>query len=247
MTETPRHGRPYETWRLRVRAALIGLAGLTTLTAGALLLVTFPRAASEERAFQEASTCRRTSTRDCARAAWSTVESVRIHRGKGSGGWVMVAGTDEAAGKTTFTGITNFLDQVQPGDQVVGTIWRGRIIVLGNDRAAQRTDSHPVGDAQFAAGTGTALLLLGGLGVHVSQWSLRRQETSAWRRSAVLSRSAWAVGLLSAWSFLLPMLLQSRSTDLDVYFALWTPAVLARRRSWPVGAAVVVRRRARGE
>lgn len=227
MTAAPRHGRPYEKWRLRVRAALIGLAGLTALAAGALLLMTLPRAAAEERALQVATACQGTVTRDCVRAAWFTVESVRVHRGKGSGGWVVVSGTDEAAGETRFTGITDFLDRVQPGDRVVGTVWRGRIIVLGNDRAAQRTDSHPVGDAQFAAGTGTALLLLGGLGVHVSQWSLRHEETAAWRRSAVLGRSAWALGLLSAWSFLLPMLLQSWSTDLDIYFALWTPAVLA--------------------
>ncbi|MFJ5830583.1 hypothetical protein [Streptomyces sp. NPDC093089] len=210
-----------------MRAALIGLGGLTALTAGALLLVTLPQAAADEGAFQGATVCRGSATRECVRAAWFAVESVRVHRGKGSGGWVVVSGTDEAAGKTTFTGITDFLDQVQPGDRVVGTVWRGRIVVLGNDRSAQRTDSHPVGDAQFAAGTGTALLLLGGLGVHVSQWSLRHQETSAWRRSTALSRSAWAVSLLSAWSFFLPMLLQGRSTDLDVYFALWTPAALA--------------------
>ncbi|NML51572.1 hypothetical protein HHL19_16015 [Streptomyces sp. R302] len=227
MTGTSRHGEHGARWRLRVRAALIGIGGLIALAAGVLLLVTVPRAAAVERALQEALVCRGSAAQDCVRTAWFTVESVRIHRGKGSGGWVVVSGTDEAAGETRFSGITDFLDQVRPGDRVVGNVWRGRIIVLGNDRAAQRTDSHPVGDAQFAAGTGTALLLLGGLGVHVSRWSLRHQAASAWQRSTALRRTGWAVSLLSAWSFFLPMLLRRQSADLSVYFALWTPAALA--------------------
>ncbi|MFF5933652.1 hypothetical protein [Streptomyces sp. NPDC012508] len=227
MTRAPRHGKPYDTRRLRIRAVLIGLAGVSALVAGTVLFAWLPHAVAEERAFRAATECRGAATTDCLRAGWYTVESVQVHRGKSPGGWVVVSGPDEAAGEVEFSGVGDFLDQVRPGDRVAGTIWRGRIIVLSNERAAQRTNSHPAGDSQFAAGTGTALLLAGGLGVHLSQWSLRHQEAAAWRRKpAALGRSTWAVGLLSAWSFLLPVLLHGRSTDLGVYFALWTPAAL---------------------
>lgn len=210
-------------------AVLIGLAGVSALVTGTTLFTWLPHAVAEERAFRAATECRGAVTRDCLLAAWFTVEFVQVHHGKSPGGWVVVSASDEAAGEVEFSGVGDFLDQVRPGDPVAGTIWRGRIIVLSNDRAAQRTDSHPAGDSQFAAGTATVLLSAGGLGVHAAQWSLRHREAAAWRRRkpTALGRSTWAVGLLSACSFLLPLLLHGRSTDLGVYFALWAPAALA--------------------
>lgn len=201
---------------------------MAVLVAGTVLLVSLPQAVAEERAFRSATECRGAATRDCLRASWFTVESVQVHRGKDPGGWVRVSGADKAAGQVTFTGVGDFLDRVRPGERVAGTIWRGEIVVLSDEDAAQRTDSHPAGNSLFAAGFGIILVLGGGFGLHASQWWLWHQEAAAWRRTPVaLTRSGWAAGLLSAWAFLLLLLLHERDASLGIYVALWAPAALA--------------------
>ncbi|MFG2334321.1 hypothetical protein ACGFMM_32625 [Streptomyces sp. NPDC048604] len=228
VTPDPRHGKPYAKTRLRIRAVLIGLAGSAALVAGTLLFTRLPHAVAEERAFRAASACRGTVTGDCQRAAWFTVDSVRVHRGKSPGGWVEVSGSDEAAGEVRLSGVSAFLDQVSPGDRVAGTIWRGEIIALWEGESGQRTYAYPEGAAQGSAGGGIILLLGGIRGVHVSQWYLRHHEAAAHRRRPhPLARSGWAVAGLSGWTLLLLLILDGWDPAIETFTAIWAPTSLA--------------------
>ncbi|MER6996645.1 hypothetical protein [Streptomyces sp. NPDC000410] len=228
MTWAPRRGKSYDRLQLRVRAALIGLAGAAALVAATLLFARLPHAVGEERAFRVASECRGAVTGDCLRAAWFTVDSVRVHRGKSPGGRVEVSGPDAAAGEVTLSGVSDFLDQLRPGDRVAGTIWRGEVIALWEGEAGQRTDAYPEGAAQFSAGGGVILLLGGGWGVHASRWHLRHRETAAHRRRPhPLARSGWAVAGLSAWTFLLLLVLDGWDPAIGTFIAIWAPTSLA--------------------
>ncbi|MEU8524048.1 hypothetical protein AB0C77_00370 [Streptomyces sp. NPDC048629] len=228
MTRASLHGKSYDRVWVRIRAVLSGLAGLSALVAGTALFALLPHAMSEERALHAATESPGTATRVCLRAAWFTVESVRVHRGKGPGGRVEVSGSDEAAGEVTFSGVSEFLEQVRPGDCVAGTIWRGEIIVLWEGEAGQRTDAHPEGASQSAAGVGIILFLGGGWGVHASLWHLRTREPSAHRRRPhPLARSGWTVAGLSAWTLLLLLVLYGWNRTMGAFFAGWIPAALA--------------------
>ncbi|MFF9013582.1 hypothetical protein ACF09C_11540 [Streptomyces sp. NPDC014870] len=139
-----------------------------------------------------------------------------------------VSGSDAAGGEVTFSGVSEFLNQVRPGDRVAGTIWRGEIIVLWKGDAGQRTDAYPEGAAQSSAGVGIILLLGGGWGVHASRWFLRDHEPAVHRRNShPLARSGWAVAGLSAWTFLLLLVLDGWDLTLGTFVAVWTPTTLA--------------------
>ncbi|MFI8520949.1 hypothetical protein ACIGEZ_24465 [Streptomyces sp. NPDC085481] len=228
MTTGRRHGKPYSTRRRRARDVLVGLAGLIALLAGSALLVAWlPHAVAEERAFRSASVCRGAPAEDCLYAAWFTVDSVDVRRGKQPGGWVRVSGPEEGAGRVEFSGLGDFLESVRPGDRVAGTIWSGEVVVLSDGAAAQRTLSHPVGDPLVAAGSGILLILGGGTGTYVSWGRLRSDERSArpYRRAA-LTADACTLAVLGAYTFVLMVVLDGRDEDLGTFLALWTPAAV---------------------
>ncbi|MEU7033558.1 hypothetical protein ABZ958_07735 [Streptomyces sp. NPDC046237] len=244
MTAGRRHGKPYSTRRRRAQDLLVGLAGLVALLAGSALLVAWlPHAVAEERAFRSASACRGAPAEDCLYASWFTVESVHAQRGKQPGGWVRVSGHEEGAGRVEFSGLGEFLEGVRPGDRVVGTIWRGEVVVLSEGAAAQRTVSHPVGDPLFAAGFGILLVMGGGIGAYVSWGRLRSDGRSArpYRRAG-LTADACTLAVLGAYTFVLMVVLHDRDEDLGTFLALWTPAAVGvgafvsrrylRQRTW---------------
>ncbi|MFF7438927.1 hypothetical protein [Streptomyces sp. NPDC008122] len=228
MTRASRHGRPYDTRRLRIGAVLAGIAGVLALVAGgALLFVLLPLAMDEERAFRTATECRGPVSEECLSAAWFTVETVHVRRGKNPGGTVRVSRSGEVAAEVTFSGIGDFLEHVRQGDRVAGTLWQGEIIVLSDGGAAQRTDDHPAGTALFAAGFGILLVLNGGFVACAAHWALRHLEAAAWRRKpATATSSGWAVAGLSVWAFILMVVLDGREASLGPFLTLWSPAAL---------------------
>ncbi|WP_190232819.1 hypothetical protein [Streptomyces avicenniae] len=69
-------------------------------------------------------------------------------------------GTDFWNGTVRFGDQGPVLDRLRPGEQVTGTVWRGRVMALSRDDARQSTSDEPRDEPQMtaAAGTGAALL-----------------------------------------------------------------------------------------
>ncbi|MFF9147393.1 hypothetical protein ACF1BN_21305 [Streptomyces sp. NPDC014861] len=224
----PRHGAAFDAGRRRSQNALLGLVGFVALLAGAALLIgVLPRAVAEERAFLSAAPCTGGSTDDCLRTTWFTVDSVRVRGGRTSGGEIELSGPEGDSRTVKFTGAAAFLEETGRGDRVVGTSWRGSIVLLSTTEAeaGQRTDSHPVGGSLFAAGFGIVLALAGGLGCgFAGRWWVRRPDDApVGRRTppAVVTGSVIALGL---YTFALASVLYGRDASLQRFFVLRAPA-----------------------
>ncbi|MFF2779574.1 hypothetical protein ACFVU3_32330 [Streptomyces sp. NPDC058052] len=230
----PRHGTPIGARRRHAQSLFLGLVGLAALLGGlTLLAVVLPGAAADERAFLSAAPCQATSTDDCLRTTWFSVDSVHIRRGKSSGGEMSLTGPEPGSRTVKFSGVSGFLERTRPGARVAGTSWRGSIVQLSDSEGGQRTDAHPVGGSLFAAGFGIVLVLAGGLGITtVRSWIRRPDGAQGGRRapSAVTTGSVVALGL---YTFGLATVLYERDASLHRFFVMWAPAAV-------LGAAAVL-------
>ncbi|MEV6199071.1 hypothetical protein AB0M64_03760 [Streptomyces sp. NPDC051771] len=225
---TPRHGTPFDARRRRVQNALVALVSLVGLLAGAsLLIAVLPRTAAEERAFLSASPCRNGAREDCLRVTWFFVDSIRVRHGKSSGGEMRLSTSEQGYRTVKFSGIGDFLERTRTGDRVVGTEWRGSIVLVSDAEGGQRTDAHPVGGSLFAAGFGIVLVLAGGYGTVVARrWIRHSDDAPAGRRSpsAVVTGAVILCGL---YTFALTAALYERDASLRTFFSLWVPAAFA--------------------
>lgn len=101
----------------------------------------------------------------CVRTVSFTVDEVEL---KGEWGYrytTTVSGAPFWNGKLHFGDPGPLLEQLTPGDQVTGTVWRGDVMTLTKGDVRQRTADEPRAEAPVLAGIGTYPGLVAALGL----------------------------------------------------------------------------------
>jgi hypothetical protein len=101
---------------------------------------------------------------DCLRAVPFLVEDVKITRKRSEGYLAFLDGSPFWNGRVEFGGADPLLEQLEPGDRVTGTVWRGDVTVLARGSLRQSTSEEPRDEAQMTAAVGTIPGLLAALG-----------------------------------------------------------------------------------
>lgn len=98
---------------------------------------------------------------DRLRAAWFTVDDVRISKGRGSSHPERLSGPTAWSGRVHFDDDKPLLRRLCPGDRETGTVWRGDIVAVFARDAGRWSSAHSVGGRPYAAGFGIALVMSG--------------------------------------------------------------------------------------
>ncbi|MEU4492926.1 hypothetical protein AB0F96_05550 [Streptomyces sp. NPDC023998] len=222
--------RARKLWKIRVKGMLALCAGAVSFLAGIWLLVAgLPQAMAEEHDFKAATPCPASvvaSRADCLRAAWFTVDEVRISKGRGSSYSAQLSGPADWSGRIDFDGEKPLLRRLHPGDRVAGTVWRGDIVAVFALGTGQRTSAHPVGGPLYAAGFGVALIMAGGQGLFAARWWLKRPEECLNRTPAPLTAAGWSALGLGCYAIVLTFWLLSFDAQVWLLLVSWLVAAM---------------------
>lgn len=194
-----------------------------------LLVAGLPQAMAEEHDFKAATPCPASviaSRADCLRAAWFTVDDVRIRKGRGSSYSALLSGPLDWSGRIDFEGEEPLLRRLHPGDLVMGTVWRGDIVAVSALGTGQRTSAHPVGGPLYAAGFGIALVTAGGLGLFAAWWWRKRPEECVRRTPAPLSAAGWSALGMGLYAIVLTFWLLSFDAQVWLLLVSWLVAAV---------------------
>ncbi|MFD0898890.1 MDR/zinc-dependent alcohol dehydrogenase-like family protein [Actinomadura sediminis] len=214
-------------------AALAALAGL-------------PGRLAEQRAFDSAAACP-AAPREPADCRWKqefTISAIRLYAGRHS---EITATLTDRSGRerpTEFKSNEPLLDDLDDGDTVVGTIWRGEVVEIAAPGGVQETEANPGGFAEAAMGTVVVLGPTGLLVIAASGWRLRRRADEEPPRA--LTGLLWFTGAQAAGSLALGILVAAGGWSVWLIPGLWPVmaaataglTVLAVRKAGDVSAAL---------
>ncbi|MEU7020296.1 hypothetical protein ABZ990_06510 [Streptomyces sp. NPDC046203] len=144
---------------------------------------------------------------DCLREVEFGVVGTVVERGGKTGKYRATVDSERFQGEVSFTGPRPLLDTLRPGDEVVGTVWRGDIVALAKDGVRQTTDEEPRDDPQMIAAIGAGLGLFAVLVLAFGAIRLvapRRLGPFTWSESGqgllyINTVVTLGVGLLAVW------------------------------------------------
>ncbi|GGU92663.1 hypothetical protein GCM10010182_04980 [Actinomadura cremea] len=223
---------------------LIGVAGVI---GGAALAVTgVPDRLDEQRALDSAADCP-AAPREPADCLWRqefAISDITLYAGRNSE--ITATLTDRAgdAWATQYPNNEPLLDDLDDGDPVVGTIWRGEIVRIAALGDEQDTTADPSGFAETFAGTA---LLVGSSGLLMAVaggWRLRRRAEPA--MPAGLVGLLWFTGIMAGVTLAIGIAVATAEWPIWLIPGLWGAAavlvagctVLAVRKSGDISAAL---------
>ncbi|OKJ10306.1 hypothetical protein [Kitasatospora sp. CB01950] len=166
--------RPTPSTRTRVGGALLAATALIPAAAAWYLFgVMLPDDAQELRSYRAAAACPTgeplAAVEECVRSVSFTVTDATVHGGRNPKYRATLTGTPFWNGEVLFGNPGPVVENLTSGDQVDGTVWRGRVMRLERDGVSQATSDEPRDEPQFTAALGTyatlAAVLLATLGV----------------------------------------------------------------------------------
>ncbi|MGW3327199.1 hypothetical protein [Streptomyces virginiae] len=120
----------------------------------------------------------------CVRTVSFTVDEVQLKGEWGRRFTATVSGAPFWNGKLHFGDPGPLLEQLNSGDRVTGTVWRGDVMALAEGDVRQSTAEEPRDEAPIAAGIGTYAGLVAALGLWFGAARLtgrrRLYETHTW-------------------------------------------------------------------
>ncbi|MET8540928.1 hypothetical protein ABZW03_09765 [Kitasatospora sp. NPDC004799] len=149
----------------RVGGALLAAAALAPATAAWYLFTDkVPHDAGRYRAYTAAAVCPAGDPRavgtECVRTAPFTVSDTVVRDQVRNSQFRATLTAPRWTGKVLFGDPGPLLEELKPGDQVDGTVWRGRIVRLERAGVAQATADEPRDEMQFTAAMGTFTALV---------------------------------------------------------------------------------------
>ncbi|MFB7471593.1 hypothetical protein [Kitasatospora sp. NPDC056184] len=150
----------------RTGGAMLAAAALVPAAAAwYVFAVILPDDAERYRSYTAAVACPAgspgTAHEECVRTVPFTVAGTVVrHAGKSSEFRATLDGAPLWNGTVPFGDAGPLLDDLKPGDQVDGTVWRGQVMRLERAGVAQASADEPRDEAQFTAGVGTFAALL---------------------------------------------------------------------------------------
>ncbi|MGW4383764.1 hypothetical protein [Kitasatospora sp. NPDC004531] len=160
--------RPAPSPWTRVGGALVVASALIPAAAAWFLFgVMLPDDTKSYRAYTAAAACPAdkppAAVEGCVRTVPFTVVSATVHGGKGHSFRATVTGTPFWDGELSFGDPGPVVEDLEPGDHVNGTVWRGRVMTLEQAGTSQATADKPRNEPQFTAGLGTYAALAAAL------------------------------------------------------------------------------------
>ncbi|MFD9410863.1 hypothetical protein ACFWBN_28100 [Streptomyces sp. NPDC059989] len=170
-------------------AALIVLSLLPALLCVAAFAVQVPYDTERYRDYTAAVPCPADlpvrARQNCLRTVPFTVEKAQVDERKRPSYVATLSGAPFWNGTLDFGDPGPLLEQLRPGDQVTGTVWRGDITALAKDSVRQDSADAPRDEAQMMAGLGTLAGLVAALGLWFGAVRLtprpRGHEPYTWR------------------------------------------------------------------
>lgn len=203
---------------------LLGIAGVVGAVAAAALAV--PGRLAEQRAFDAARDCPAAprGPADCLWRQEFAISGIRLYSGRGSE--IAATLTDRAgvAWPTTYKTNEPLLDDLDDGDTVVGTVWRGDVVRIAAPGGVQETTANPGGFAEAAVGTALVLGPTGLLLIVAAGWRLRCRARES--LPGGLTGLLWFTGLQAAGSLALGILVTAEGWSVWLIPGLW-PAMAA--------------------
>lgn len=121
----------------------------------------------------------------CVRTVSFTVDEVQLKGEWGHRFTATVSGAPFWNGKLPFGDPGPLLEQLNSGDRVTGTVWRGDVMALAEGNVRQSTAEEPRDEAPISAGIGTYAGLVAALGLWFGAARLtgrrRLYEPHTWR------------------------------------------------------------------
>ncbi|WP_240512882.1 hypothetical protein [Streptomyces griseoruber] len=144
---------------------------------------------------------------DCLREVAFTVDGTRIKGGRSAVYEATLSGAPSWNGVLEFGDSGPLLSELERGDRVTGTVWRGDIMALSRDGVRQKSSDEPRDEPQMAAALGTCAGLLSALALAVGAARLTRPRPPhpfPWRGWGkplliVLSVGCPVLGLVAVW------------------------------------------------
>ncbi|KUO10837.1 hypothetical protein [Streptomyces sp. DSM 15324] len=177
---------------------------------------------------------------DCLREVVFTVDATRIKGGKGAVYRATLSGAPFWNGVLDFGDSGPLLSELEPGDRVTGTVWRGEIMSVSRDGLLQASSDEPRDDPQMPAALGTLAGLLAALALTVGTARLTRPNPPfpfPWRgwgkpMLIILCVGCPVLGLVGVWWDIPWWLFPPVLVPLMGYTA-WELHRYPRRRRWP--------------
>ncbi|WP_460066748.1 hypothetical protein [Streptomyces sp. YKOK-I1] len=144
---------------------------------------------------------------DCLRTVAFTVEGTRIKGGRSGVYEATLSGAPFWNGVLGFGDSGPLLHELERGDRVTGTVWRGEIMSVSRDGVRQESSDEPRDEPQMAAALGTCAGLLAAMALTVGTARLTRPrppQPFPWRgwgkpMLIVLSVGCPLLGLVGVW------------------------------------------------
>ncbi|MBE1532834.1 hypothetical protein [Actinomadura algeriensis] len=204
---------------------LVGIAGL--IGAVALAVGGVPDRLAEQRAIESAPACP-AAPREPADCLWEqefAISGIRLYEGRGSE--ITATLTDRAGGEwaTEFKTNEPLLDDLDDGDPVKGTIWRGEVVEIAALGDVQDTGAAPAGSAEsyaatvlFAGPAGLLMIVAGG-------WRLRRRAEPATPKG--LAGLLWFTGIMAGATFPIGIVAATAEWPIPLIGAVWALTAVA--------------------
>lgn len=202
---------------------LVAGIGLVALAAG-LLLAYVPDGDRDLRAYESADRCPSAPQKpaDCRWTAEFTVSDVRLTHKKSESDSALLTDADGDTWETSYAKRGPVLGGLDKGDQVTGTVWRGRLTEISTGDASQRTQAAP---ADMRTRILIATLMFGPTGVLmtlVCAWRLLRRRSAPEATQGMVSALGLAFSLVLAGLFT-PLLASGGGENFSTILAVWLP------------------------
>ncbi|WAU82501.1 hypothetical protein O1Q96_23810 [Streptomyces sp. Qhu-G9] len=152
-----------------VGAALIMLSLIPALGCYLVFTAWLPSDTKRHQDYVAAEACPAHATaevrEDCLRTVSFTVESTQIKQSRSGSYKAALSGTPFWNGVVAFGDPGPLLEQLRPGDQVTGTVWRGDVMTVSKEGVRQGTSEEPRDEPQMTVAIGTFLGLLAAMGL----------------------------------------------------------------------------------
>ncbi|WP_340378137.1 hypothetical protein U5640_25920 [Streptomyces sp. SS7] len=144
---------------------------------------------------------------DCLREVVFTVDGTRIEGGRGAVYEATLSGAPFWNGVVDFGDSGPLLSELERGDRVTGTVWRGDVMAVSRDGVRQASSDEPRDEPQMPAALGTYAGLLAAMALTVGAARLtgpRPPHPFPWRgwgkpMLIVLSVGCPLLGLVGVW------------------------------------------------
>jgi hypothetical protein len=197
--------------------------GLVVLGVGVVAAVA-PGGVRDLRAYEAAARCPAAPSRpsDCRWTQAFTVSGVRITSSRSKLDRAFLTGTDGVRWETLYSSHGPVVDQLDEGDRVTGTIWRGRVTEITAGGSTQETDDAPA-DMRTRVLILALIVVPSGLVMTAAcAWRLRRRAASA-PTPGMVATLGLGFGLFFA-GLLCPLVLAGRTANFWLVAAVWLPA-----------------------